>query len=201
MMKDRVVGHGTTTSMLGGPDHSEPENWRKQVRGKGKGGSRGNGRALLGEEAKDPELWPEEDSVWWSKGKRSKKGFSKGYESLSEGRISNKPIRKGFKAVIFIHTKARARIKGKGNEGAYPQSGFSPPENSVEERTKSSLGIKRLVFELLWRFFNDCVVQFKSLCFDSFSSSGTCPHHPTHVVLDLGCTRSIGSRTAIRRFQ
>ena len=26
-------------------------------------------------------------------------------------------------------------------------------------------------------------------------------HHPTHVVLDLGCTRSVGSRTAIRRFQ
>ena len=26
-------------------------------------------------------------------------------------------------------------------------------------------------------------------------------HHPTHVVLDLGCTRSMGSRTAIRRFQ
>ena len=26
-------------------------------------------------------------------------------------------------------------------------------------------------------------------------------HHPTHVVLDLGCTRSIGSRTAIDRFR
>ena len=26
-------------------------------------------------------------------------------------------------------------------------------------------------------------------------------NHPTHVVLDLGCTRSIGSRTAIKRFQ
>ena len=25
--------------------------------------------------------------------------------------------------------------------------------------------------------------------------------HPTHVVLDLGCTRSIGSRAAIERFQ
>ena len=25
--------------------------------------------------------------------------------------------------------------------------------------------------------------------------------HPTHVVLDLGCTRSIGSRAAIKRFQ
>ena len=25
-------------------------------------------------------------------------------------------------------------------------------------------------------------------------------HHPTHVVPDLGCTRSIGSTTAIRRF-
>ena len=26
-------------------------------------------------------------------------------------------------------------------------------------------------------------------------------YHPTHVVLDLGCTRSIGSRSAIKRFQ
>ena len=26
-------------------------------------------------------------------------------------------------------------------------------------------------------------------------------NHPTHVVLDLGCTRPIGSRVAIRRFQ
>ena len=26
-------------------------------------------------------------------------------------------------------------------------------------------------------------------------------NHPTHVVLDLGCTRSIGSRAVIRRFQ
>ena len=26
-------------------------------------------------------------------------------------------------------------------------------------------------------------------------------HHPTHVVLDLPCTRSIGSRAAIKRFQ
>ena len=26
-------------------------------------------------------------------------------------------------------------------------------------------------------------------------------YHPTHVVLDLGCTRSIGSRSALKRFQ
>ena len=26
-------------------------------------------------------------------------------------------------------------------------------------------------------------------------------NHPTHVVLDLGCTRSVGSRAAIKRFQ
>ena len=26
-------------------------------------------------------------------------------------------------------------------------------------------------------------------------------NHPTHVVLDLGCTRSIGSRAAVRRFR
>ena len=29
----------------------------------------------------------------------------------------------------------------------------------------------------------------------------TLANHPTYVVLDLGCTRSIGSRTAIGRFQ
>ena len=44
-----------------------------------------------------------------------------------------------------------------------------------------------------------CVVQFKVFSLDGVSSLGSC--HPTHVVLDLGCTRSFGSRKTIRRFQ
>ena len=34
-----------------------------------------------------------------------------------------------------------------------------------------------------------------------FASPLNIANHPTHVVLDLGCTRSIGSRTAIERFK
>ena len=66
--------------------------------GKFKGGTRRTGRAFLGEEqAHASELWSEEDGVWWSKGKRGKKGSSKG----------NKSVRKGGSP----HEKARARIK------------------------------------------------------------------------------------------
>ena len=41
---------------------------------------------------------------------------------------------KRVQAVISIYTNAEARTKkGKGKEGAYPQSGFSASENTVEE--------------------------------------------------------------------
>ena len=49
----------------------------------------------LGEEAQDPEFWPEEDCVWWSKGKRGKKGFSKGNESFRKGGFRTSPSEKG----------------------------------------------------------------------------------------------------------
>ena len=40
----------------------------------------------LGEEqTQDVEWWSEEDSVWWSKGKKGKKVSSKGQNKLSEG--------------------------------------------------------------------------------------------------------------------
>ena len=52
---------------------------RRNGKGKGKGGFKRTGRAILGEEqAQDTQWWSEEDFAWWSKGKRGKKGFSKG---------------------------------------------------------------------------------------------------------------------------
>ena len=40
----------------------------------------------LGEEqTQDNEWWSEEDSVWWSKGKKGKKDFRKGKNKLSDG--------------------------------------------------------------------------------------------------------------------
>ena len=54
----------------------------KRRKGKGKGRDEGRsnrtGRAFFGEEhAQDPELWSEEDFVWWTKGRKGKKGWSK----------------------------------------------------------------------------------------------------------------------------
>ena len=68
MMKDRVFGHGTTTSKLGSPDLLKVAKL-KDGKVKGKGGFKTTGTAHFGEEqTQDPEWWSEEDSVWWSKG-------------------------------------------------------------------------------------------------------------------------------------
>ena len=84
--------------------------------------------------------------------------------------------------------------------GAYPQTGSLVSENSVEQEHGSP-----------WE-----PGDWYSSCSDDSSTSAWCnsrytawmasvpldlAHHPTHVVLDLGCTRSTGSRKAIRRFQ
>ena len=83
---------------------------RSKGKGKNKGWSRGTRRAFLGEEqAHESELWSEEDSAWWSKGKRGKKGLSKGNKSFRKGGFHTSPSEKGSSR-DFFHTKARARI-------------------------------------------------------------------------------------------
>ena len=42
-------------------------------------------RTLGEEQTQDNERWSEEDSVWWSKGKKGKKDFWKGKNKLSDG--------------------------------------------------------------------------------------------------------------------
>ena len=74
MMKDHVSG---TLSVSGSPRQL------KRRKGKGKrkhtGMSKRGGRAFLGEEqAQDSEMWSEEDFAWWTKGRKGKKGLSKG---------------------------------------------------------------------------------------------------------------------------
>ena len=57
-----------------------------KVKGKGKGRSKRTGRAFFGDEqAQDPEWWQEEDLVSWSKGKKGKKGLSKGNDGFQMG--------------------------------------------------------------------------------------------------------------------
>ena len=59
---------------------------RGKGKGKGKGRSKRTGRAFFGEEqAQDPEWWSEEGFAWWSKGKKGKKGLSKGNDGFQKG--------------------------------------------------------------------------------------------------------------------
>ena len=94
--------------------------------------------------------------------------------------------------------------KGKSNEGACPQSGFSDSEAPSEERNSQS-----------WKSddwyddsSNSSVVRGTPAWYGTGHTAwmSSVPlnfaNHPTHVVLDFGCTRSmIGLRSAIRRFQ
>ena len=86
MMKDHVFGHGTTTRMFGNPESFRIVKLKEEKRkGKGKGKGGGTGRTYVGEEqAQDFEWWSEEDSVWWSEGKRGKKGSSTTNNYFSE---------------------------------------------------------------------------------------------------------------------
>ena len=80
--------HGTTTSMLGSPQHFPIVTLKEKVKEKAKvdsGRLKSIGNAYLGEEqTQDTEWWSEEDSVWWSKGKEGKKDSSKGKNKLPE---------------------------------------------------------------------------------------------------------------------
>ena len=95
---------------------------------------KGTGRAFLRKElAHESELWSEEDCAWWSKGKRSKKGYSTGNEGFQkDGFRSGQPEKDACND--FNPHKGRGKgKKGKGKEGAYPQSRFSASETPSQE--------------------------------------------------------------------
>ena len=68
---------------------SGPFKGRQVKKKKRKGKRKTRGRAFLGEEqAQDSEMWSEEDFVWWTKGRKGKKGVSKGNNQIkSQARI------------------------------------------------------------------------------------------------------------------
>ena len=98
---------------------SNPHKGRQLKRRKGRSRSKVTGRAFYGQEqAQDLELWSEEDLAWWSKGKQSKKDFSK-----------SSAVRKKAQARISHRTRAEERTKkGKSKEGVHPHSGLSASE-------------------------------------------------------------------------
>ena len=115
----------------------------------------------------------------------ARKAFRKAMRAF--GRVDFAPAHhKRDQAVIITHTKVRARIK-------------------EEQSRKVSIHIQDfqpLKIRLKRNKFRGTTTWFNSRHFAWFASVPLyLAHHPTHVVLNLGCTRSVGSRTAIRRFQ
>ena len=105
----------------------------------------------------------------------------------------------------FHQNKGRGKDqKGKGKEGTFPQSGLSASETPNEEK-----------YGRAWESDDWSSSHWTD---DSWTPDAgwfctkahtawmvatplNLANHPTHVVLDLGCTRSIGSRSAIERFK
>ena len=118
----------------------------KRRKGKGKGGFKRTGKAHFGEEqTQDPEWWSEEDSVWWSKGKRSKKVSSKGKNNLPENEFRTYHPEKVTGNEYLPYKERSKDQKRKGKEGAYPQSGLSASETPSEEGYPAR---KQIVLEL-----------------------------------------------------
>ena len=95
--------------------------------------------------------------------------------------------------------------EGKGMEGAC-QSGFSASEGTqkreIASRGNQTIGIPALLTIPLALLLSGLVHGVARDILHGWRQSPlNLANHPTHVVLDLGCTRSIGSREAIKRFQ
>ena len=173
-------------------------------KGKGKGRSKRTRRAFFGDEqAQDPGWWSEEDFAWWSKGKKGKKGLSKGNDGFQNGGFRPYQPDKGAGKDYAQNKGRRKDQERKGEEWNFPQSGFSASETPNEE------GYGQAWASDDWsasHWTDDSwtpdAVSFCTKAHTAWmvATSMNLANHPTHVVLDLGCTRSIGSRTAIERF-
>ena len=208
-MKGSVFGQGTTTTTLGSPDRFKAQCSEEKVKQKEKrqGGFKGTGRVFNCEEhAHDPEWWSKEKCAWWSIGERSWKAFSKGKNLLSESGFRTYQPEKEYSQLIKNLHKGRGKDqKGKGKEGAYTQSGFSASETPSEEGyghawESMTIGIPALTDDSSCSSLRGTTALYGTGRTAWMASVRlNLANHPMHVVLDLGCTRSIGSRAAMQK--
>ena len=160
---------------------------------------KGSGRAFLGDEqVQDPEWWSEEDFPWWIKGHKNKTGLSIGNDGSQKDSFRTYLRDKG---AGNDHSQNKGKGKSqkvKGKKEAHPRSGLSASETPEEEGYSHS-----------WESDDWSSSQWPDdywtpaagwyCARDHTAWVAVLPlnlaYHPTHVVLDLGCTRSIGSRS------
>ena len=95
---------------------------RRKKRGKHPGTYKGSGRAFLGEEqAQDSEMWSEKDFAWWNKGRKGKKGLSKGNDGFQKGVFSPLPARQRRSQGLFPKQRKR-KVPKRKRQGRSPSS-------------------------------------------------------------------------------
>ena len=123
-----------------------------------------------------------------------------------EARVVARRVKVASLKVVVARTCQKRVAKGRGKErkgkckeGAYPQSGFSASEAPSEESYSQSLEVD----DWYSNFTDDPCSTLPKAGHTAWMASlpFNFANHPTFVVLDLGCTRSIASRAAIKRFQ
>ena len=160
-------------------------------KGKGKGRSKGTGRAFLGEEQAQDLNGGQKKIVLGGQKEGGKKVFSKGNEGFQKGGFRTYQPEKGAGNDSNPHKFRSKDQKKKGKEGAYPQSGLAWESDDwsssywPDDSSTSAAG---------WSCTRARTAWLASVPLNL-------ANHPTHVVLDLCCTLSIGSRAAIKRFQ
>ena len=204
-MKDLVFGHGMTPSILGSPVSSKVTK-SKEEKVKEKVKATVDSKELVKHswvKNKHRTLTGGQKKVFGGpRVKEARKAVRKVNNYLSENDVRTYHPEK-VTSNEYTPYKGRGKDqKWKGKESACPQSGLSASETPSEEG-----------YGHTWESDD----WYSSLTDDSSTSAAgwygtghgawmaSIPlnpaNHPTHVVLDLGCTRSIGSRATIRRFQ
>ena len=119
---------------------------------------------------------------------------------LSEGLFSPLPPRQRRRQGLSPQQRQRKGPKRKRQGRNLSSIQVFTLRNTQRKRIRPCLGMRRLVCQPWdWRFldFRNWVVLHAWMAVPSLNLA----YHPTHVVLDLGCTRSIGSRAAIERLK
>ena len=113
---------------------------------------------------------------------------------------------KRVQAAIKTCTKAEARIKNeRARKVLFLNLDFRPQKHPVK-KDMAMPGNKAIVFSSLTNESSCSSLRGTTALYGTGRTAwmASVPlnlaNHPTHVVLDLGCTRSIGSRAAIKRF-
>ena len=138
-------------------------------------------------------------------GKERQEGLVKRQRWLPQGWFSALTSPTKVQGEDFHQSKGRGKDQTReGKQGTYPPSGFSASETPNGEGSgqawESDVWSASHWTDDSWTPHAGWFCTRTNTAW-MMATPLNLANHPTHVVLDLGCTQSIGSRAAIERFQ